>query len=196
MTPGGRTEHVEIDGVPFTVTLRPRGPVGLLALHADNEGGTGELAEEAGERCGATTLVFRQPGVPDPVHLTSPRMADAGVLLREFLAHVTVTVSLHGHMRRTAERTLFLGGRNRSAARRLAWTLRALRPEFHTVTDLERIPAALRGLHPRNPVNLARDAGVQVELPLLARTSGADDVPPPHVVDALTAGVRLLRAGR
>ncbi|MFF9275517.1 poly-gamma-glutamate hydrolase family protein [Streptomyces griseosporeus] len=192
----GRTEHVEIEGVPFTVTLRPRGTIGLLALHADNEGGTAELAESVAERCGATSLVFRQPGVPDPVHLPSPRMAaDHCALLQDFLGQVSVAVSLHGHMRAAAPRTLFLGGRNRSAARRLAYGLRTLRPEFRTVTDLAGIPVALRGLHARNPVNLTRGGGVQVELPLLARTSGPDDIPPPRVADALAAGVRLLTAG-
>ncbi|MCH0565969.1 MULTISPECIES: poly-gamma-glutamate hydrolase family protein [unclassified Streptomyces] len=189
----GRTEYVEIEGVPFAVTLTRRGTTGLLALHADNEGGTGELAESVAERCGATSLVFRQPGVRDPVHLPSPRMAVGHCeLLQAFLAHVSVTVSLHGHLRSSAPRTVFLGGRNRSAARRLAYALRTLRPEFRTVTDLGAIPVALRGLHARNPVNLTRGGGVQVELPLLARASGPLDVPPRRVADALAAGVPLL----
>lgn len=192
-----RTEHVVIEGAPFTVTLTLRGGIGLLALHAAYEGGTAELAESVAERCGATSLVFRQPGVPEPVHIPSPRMAaDHCELLQAFLAHVSVTVSLHGHMRSDSPGTVFLGGRNRSAARRLAYGLRSLRPEFSAVTDLGAIPAGLRGLHARNPVNLTPGGGVQVELPLPARTTGPLDVPPRAVVDALAAGVRLLTPGR
>ncbi|WP_324785866.1 poly-gamma-glutamate hydrolase family protein [Streptomyces sp. H51] len=194
-----RTERVEIEGVAFLVTLTPGSRVGLLALHAANEGGTAELAESLAARCGATSLVFGQPGARRPVHIPSPRMAvDHCALLRDFLRHVSVTVSLHGHLRAAAPRTVFLGGGNRSAARLLAFALRALRPEFETVTDLAEIPRGLRGLHARNPVNLTRGGGVQVELPLLARTrrpdrrAGAPDTPPEAVADALAEGVRLL----
>ncbi|MHC3467651.1 poly-gamma-glutamate hydrolase family protein [Streptomyces sp. 7R007] len=195
------TERVEIEGVRLTATLTPRGRIGLLALHGSNEGGTAELAESVARRCGATSLVFTQPGARQPVHIPSPRMAaEHCVLLQDFLARVAVTVSLHGHMREAAPRAIFLGGRNRSAARLLAFGLRALRPEFRAVTDLARIPVALRGLHARNPVNMTGAAGVQVELPLLARTRregrqpGEPDEPPQAVTDALTDGVRLLRA--
>ncbi|MEU5095305.1 poly-gamma-glutamate hydrolase family protein [Streptomyces sp. NPDC020996] len=194
-----RTERVEIEGVAFLVTLTPGSRIGLLALHAANEGGTAELAESLAARCGATSLVFSQPGARRPVHIPSPRMAaDHCALLRDFLCHVSVTVSLHGHLRAAAPRTVFLGGGNRSAARLLAFGLRALRPEFEAVTDLAKIPRALRGLHARYPVNLTRGGGVQVELPLLARTrrpgrrAGEPDTPPEPVVDALAEGVRLL----
>ncbi|WP_282701772.1 poly-gamma-glutamate hydrolase family protein [Streptomyces sp. CC219B] len=191
-----RTERVEIEGVGFVARLTPGGRVGLLALHASNEGGTGELAEEVAGRCGATSLVFTQPG-PRPVHITSARMAaEHCALLTDFLAHVRVTVSLHGHMRSTAPAAIFVGGGNRSAARLLASGLRVLHPEFQLVTDLAKIPAALRGLHPRNPVNMTRDAGVQLELPPAARTTGAADVPPRRVVDALAEGVRMLTPPR
>ncbi|MFF8403968.1 poly-gamma-glutamate hydrolase family protein [Streptomyces sp. NPDC014846] len=188
-----RTEHVEIEGVPLTATLVPGGAVGLLALHGSNEGGTAELADLVARRCGATSLVFTQPGVPRPRHIPSPRMAaDHCALLREFLDRVALTVSLHGHMRPHAPRTLFLGGGNREAAHLLAEELRVLAPGFRAVADLAAIPAALRGLHPRNPVNLTRLGGVQVELPLRARTTGAADTPPRPVADALAAGVRRL----
>lgn len=188
-----RTEHVEIEGVPLVATLVPGGAIGLLALHGSNEGGTAELADLVARRCGATSLVFTQPGVPRPRHIPSPRMAvDHCALLREFLGRVALTVSLHGHMRSHAPRTLFLGGGNREAAHLLAEELLVLAPRFRAVADLAAIPAALRGLHPRNPVNLTRLGGVQVELPLTARTTGPADTPPQPVVDALAAGVRRL----
>ncbi|MFG2633311.1 poly-gamma-glutamate hydrolase family protein [Streptomyces sp. NPDC048362] len=188
-----RTEYVEIEGVPLLATLVPGDGVGLLALHGSNEGGTAELAALVARRCGATSLVFTQPGARRPVHIPSPRMVAArSALLREFLDGVRLTVSLHGHMRPHAWDTLFLGGGNREAATVLAEELLALAPRFQAVTDLAEIPPALRGLHPRNPVNLARLGGVQVELPLPARTTGGADVPPRPVVDALAAGVARL----
>ncbi|MDT0433358.1 MULTISPECIES: poly-gamma-glutamate hydrolase family protein [Streptomyces] len=196
-TPTSRTEHLEIAGVPMRAELTPGGPVGVLALHASNEGGTGQLARALAESTGATCLVFTQPG-SSPVHVPSPAMAVAHCrALREFLARAEITVSLHGHLRPAAPRSLFLGGANRAAAHWIAAGLSALRPEFDPVTDLGAIPRALRGLHPRNPVNLARRGGVQVELPLAARTMTPDDrdtpdTPPPAVADALVAGVRLL----
>ncbi|WP_053662345.1 poly-gamma-glutamate hydrolase family protein [Streptomyces sp. MMG1121] len=186
-----RTERLEIEGVPLLATLEPgRGGIGLLALHGSNEGGTSQLAGLVARRCGASSLVFTQPGVRRPVHIPSPRMAvEHCALLRAFLDRVRLTVSLHGHLRAEAPDAIFLGGGNREAARVLARELGALAPRFRPVTDLDAIPVALRGLHPRNPVNLARLGGVQVELPLLARTSGGADVPPGPVVEALVAGV-------
>ncbi|MFG2602837.1 poly-gamma-glutamate hydrolase family protein [Streptomyces sp. NPDC048514] len=188
-----RTERVEIEGVPLVATLVPGNGIGLLALHGSNEGGTAELADLVARRCRATSLVFTQPGARRPVHIPSPLMAaDHCALLRRFLDRVSLTVSLHGHMRPQAPHSLFLGGRNRAAALVLAEELHALAPRFRVVTDLAQVPAGLRGLHPRNPVNLTRLGGVQVELPLPARTTGTADTPPQPVVDALAAGVLRL----
>ncbi|MGW2649377.1 poly-gamma-glutamate hydrolase family protein [Streptomyces sp. NPDC001393] len=188
-----RTEQVEIEGTPMVATLVPGNGIGLLALHGSNEGGTAELARTVAHRCGATSLVFTQPGVRRPVHIPSPRMAvDHCALLREFLERVALTVSLHGHLRPEAPHTVFLGGGNRDAAHVLAEAFATGIPQFPAVTDLRAIPASLRGVHPRNPVNLTRLGGVQVELPLLARTSGAANTPPAAVADALTAGVKGL----
>ncbi|MFE3636005.1 poly-gamma-glutamate hydrolase family protein [Streptomyces cellostaticus] len=198
-------EHVErvvVEGVEFEAALTVRSEIGLLALHGAKEGGTAELAHEAAARTGATVLVFTQP-TGSPVHIPSHRMSAApGAALRTFLSHVSLAVSLHGHLRPGAARSIFLGGANREAALVLGRPLALLTPAFDTVTDLELIPAGLRGLDPRNPVNLTRAGGVQVELPLAARTSrpwktrGAPETPPRAVADALTAGVRELAAHR
>ena len=42
-------------------------------------------------------------------------------------------------------------------------------PGYQVVTDIEDIPAELRGLHPDNPVNRVRDGGTQLELPVRVR---------------------------
>ncbi|MGW1586667.1 poly-gamma-glutamate hydrolase family protein [Streptomyces sp. NPDC002386] len=195
-------ERVVIEGVEFEAALTVRSDIGVLALHGSKEGGTAELAREVAARTGATALVFTQPA-GTPVHIPSHRMSEAPCeALREFLAHVSLTVSLHGHLRPDATRSIFLGGANRAAALALGRPLALLAPAFATVTDLELIPAGLRGLNPRNPVNLTRAGGVQVELPLAARTArpekvqGAPETPPRAVADALTAGVGGLAAER
>ncbi|MFF3637553.1 poly-gamma-glutamate hydrolase family protein [Streptomyces sp. NPDC002250] len=195
-------ERVVIEGVEFEAALTVRSDIGLLALHGGKEGGTAELAREAAARTGATALVFTQPA-GTPAHIPSHRMSEApSEALREFLSHVSLAVSLHGHLRPDAPRSVFLGGANRTAALVLGRPLALLAPAFETVTDLELIPAGLRGLNPRNPVNLTRAGGVQVELPLAARTSrpeedrGAPETPPRAVADALAAGVAELTARR
>ncbi|MFF7970369.1 poly-gamma-glutamate hydrolase family protein [Streptomyces sp. NPDC007905] len=197
-----RSERVVIEGVEFAVSLTTGSDVGLLALHGGTEGGTAELAGEVAAGTGATALVFTQPA-GDPVHIPSHRMSVPHcAALREFLASVTVVVSLHGHLRPETPRAIFLGGTNREAARTLRHSLTLLAPDFEAVTEWESIPAGLRGLHPRNPVNLAPAGGVQVELPLTARTrrpgkvQGAPDLPPRPVAAALTAGVERLTAQR
>jgi phage replication-related protein YjqB (UPF0714/DUF867 family) len=38
-------------------------------------------------------------------------------------------------------------------------------PDYSFENDLDEIPKELRGLHPKNPVNIPEFAGVQVELP-------------------------------
>lgn len=188
------TERVTIEGVTFLTTLRLGGPIGLLALHGAVEGGTAELAREVATRTGATLLTFTQPTGP-PQHIPSIRMSPC-TPLTAFLTHASLTISLHGHNRRSAPRTIYVGGSNRPAARVLATALAGWAPAFVPITTLSEIPNPLRGLHPDNPVNQTREGGVQLELPVLARTSHpvptSPEVPPTEVVDAITAGVRVI----
>ncbi|HKH24948.1 MAG TPA: poly-gamma-glutamate hydrolase family protein, partial [Acidimicrobiales bacterium] len=86
--------------------------------------------------------------------------------------------------------TLLDGGRNRPLAVRLARALRVrLGDGFTVVDDVPAIPERLRGLDPRNPVNLPRFAGAQLELPPRVRPgTGAPTYRPEYeaaVVDAL-----------
>ena len=59
------------------------------------------------------------------------------------------------------------------------------------VDDLDEIPKAVRGIHPRNPVNLPPGGGVQLELPpRVRRGTGVPTHDPAYeaaVVEALTA---------
>lgn len=83
-----------------------------------------------------------------------------------------VAVALHGFGREGLWTSVLLGGRNRDLARHVHAHLAPRLPDYEVVDDLDRIPTALRGLHPDNPVNRARGAGVQVELPPRIRGMG------------------------
>ncbi len=142
-------------------------PFGILAFHGGNlERGTDDIATEAADASGASLYVVRQPAdlrwhVPsvefDPA--ASPNLA-------RFLDHVRTAVAVHGYGRDGMWTTLLLGGRNRSLATDLGIELRAgLGEGFTVVDDLDDVPAELRGVHRRNPVNRPPEAGVQLELP-------------------------------
>ena len=102
--------------------------------------------------CGSTSR-RRSSGRPSPARL------------RSFVDHVDVVVTIHGFGQRGLFGSLLLGGRNRTLAAHVGRTLRRALPAYDIVTDLERIPPNLRGLHADNPVNLTPGCGVQIELP-------------------------------
>jgi phage replication-related protein YjqB (UPF0714/DUF867 family) len=168
-----------------------RSTFGLLALHGGNlEQGTDVVASRAADRARASLYIVRQP--PD-LYWHVPSVAfdtNASPALAAFMGHVDVVVAVHGYGRHGMWTTVLLGGRNRALAARLGAGLRAsLGGGFTIVDDLEAIPTELRGLHPRNPVNLARHRGAQLELPPRVRPgTGAPTYRPEYedaVVDAL-----------
>ena len=176
-------------GVEETCTLRSR--FGILAFHGGNlERGTDTIAAAAAARAGASLYAVSQPSdlrwhVPsvafDPA--ASPELA-------RFVSHVETAVAIHGYGREGMWNTLLVGGRNRPLAAHLAHALRAtLGDGFTVVDDVPAIPERLRGLDPRNPVNLPRFAGAQLELPPRVRPgTGAPTYRPEYeaaVVDAL-----------
>lgn len=183
-------ELLEQPGVEEECELRGR--FGLLAFHGGSlERGTDVIAAAAAERAGASLYVVRQP--PDlRWHVPSIAFDPAdSPNLAAFVDHVDVAVAVHGYGRVGMWTTLLLGGRNRALATQLGAALRdRLGAEFTVVDELAAIPERLRGLHPRNPVNLPPGQGVQLELP--PRVRPGTDVPtyqPSYeaaVVDALT----------
>jgi phage replication-related protein YjqB (UPF0714/DUF867 family) len=74
-------------------------------------------------------------------------------------------ITVHGFGQRGLFGSLLVGGGNRNFAEHIGNALRGRLPAYDVITDLERIPSNLRGLHPDNPVNLPRHGGVQIELP-------------------------------
>jgi phage replication-related protein YjqB (UPF0714/DUF867 family) len=168
----GVHEHLEIGS-----------DLGFLALHGGLERGTFEIAQEASRRSGASLYGVVQP--PDlRWHLPSSAYDPAhSAALAAFLDHVEVVVSVHGYggLRTSDDRwtTVLVGGSGRDLAARLAGQLRAVLPDYTFLDDMDAIPEHLRGVHPENPVNLARGAGVQLELPPRVRGYGRywDDRP-------------------
>ncbi len=151
-------------GVQEVLELRSR--FGFMAYHGGSlEEMTDVIASHAAEAAGASYYGLLQPAdlqwhVPsirfDPVH--SERLAT-------FIDHVEVVITVHGYGRDGYWATLLLGGSNRPLAEHLGAWLRKSLPAYDVVTVLQEIPPELRGLHPRNPVNLPAGGGVQLELP-------------------------------
>lgn len=112
----------------------------------------------------ATLLTIRQPS-SDFSHHRPSHMYEASAYpeLTTFWSTARLAVSLHGH--NGTEESVYVGGRNRDQARRLHRVLERRLPGWAVASDLDAIPTGLRGLHPRNPVNLCELGGVQLELP-------------------------------
>jgi phage replication-related protein YjqB (UPF0714/DUF867 family) len=158
-------------GVTEVVELRST--FGFMAFHGGSlEEVTDTVAVAAAERAGASVYaVIQPPGLRwhIPSRMVRPE-ASAG--LAGFVAHVQVVVAVHGYGRDGMWTTLLLGGGNRALAAHVAAALRPALPDYEIVDDLTLIPAPLRGVHPQNPVNAPRGAGVQLELPPRVRGRG------------------------
>ena len=179
------------DPTVFEVS-RLRSRFGFLAIHGGGlEQMTDVIAERAADAAGASVYLLRHPeGYPH--HLPSARyLAGESARLAEFLAHVDVAVSLHGYGRIGRSTELLAGGGNRTLAQHLARHIDV--PGYHVVTDLDAIPAELRGLHPDNPVNRVRLGGAQLELS--ARVRGISPRSQLPADDGLSPATSLLVQG-
>ncbi len=160
----GFAELLALDGVEERCELRGR--FGFMAYHGGAlEVMTDVIAHEAAAASGASYYGVHQPrGMRNHIASTKVRPADSDALA-DFVDHVDVVVTVHGFGRRGLFTSLLLGGANRELAEHVADPLRRHLPAYDVVTDLDRIPSGLRGLHPENPVNLPIGQGVQIELP-------------------------------
>ena len=146
--------------------LRLGSRFGFMAFHGGwLEEVTDDVASAAAERSGASFYAVLQ-GPDDqwhiPSHLVNPQESAP---LNAFLEHVEVAVAIHGFGRPDLLRSVLLGGRNRELAEFVACRLIGYLPHYEVVHDILSIPPGLRGQHIRNPVNLPRRGGVQIELP-------------------------------
>ena len=146
--------------------LEIRSEVGLMAYHGGTlEKATDAIARETAELCGASYYGLIQTN-DDPLHFPSTKLFEyASENLNVFFQHVRVVITIHGYGREHLFHSVLLGGRNRALASHLASFLKMALPDYSFENDLEKIPKELRGLHPKNPVNIPALTGVQVELP-------------------------------
>lgn len=159
--------HPDVDEV-----CELRSTFGFMAYHGGGlEVMTDVIAQAAAERSGASYYGVHQPTGMDR-HIPSIEVGpEASPVLAAFLDHVDVVITVHGYGRAGLFTSLLLGGQNRDLATVLAGSLRDHLPAYSIVDDLDAIPVELRGIHPRNPVNLPRLQGVQLELPPRVRGS-------------------------
>ena len=146
--------------------LEIRAKVGLMAYHGGTlEKATDAIARETAALCGASYYGLIQTN-DDPLHFPSTKLFEyASENLNIFFQHVRVVITIHGYGREHLFHSVLLGGRNRALASHLASFLKMALPDYSFENDLEQIPKELRGLHPKNPVNIPALTGVQVELP-------------------------------
>jgi phage replication-related protein YjqB (UPF0714/DUF867 family) len=166
---GRFAELLAHDGVEEDLALRSA--FGFMAFHGGNlEEGTDLVASAAADASGASLYAVRQP--PSlRWHVPSIEVRpDESAALAAFLDHVDVAVAVHGYGREGLWTSLLLGGRHRPLATHVAGHLRAAMPGYEVVDELDAIPVDLRGVHGRNPVNLPRHGGVQLELPPRTRS--------------------------
>lgn len=165
-----------LDRPEVTERCELRGRFGVMAYHGGNlERTTDVVAAEVAVRTDASLYAVLQDP-PHRVHLASTAFDPAhSENLACFLDHVDVVVAVHGYGRHEMWHHLLVGGRNRRLAGHLSRHLRDGLPErYEVLDDLEEIPKELRGQHERNPVNLPRGCGVQLELPPTIRWNHAE----------------------
>ena len=167
--------------------------VGVMAFHGGSlERMTDVIAAEVAARAGASAYLVRLPeGFRWHIPSTKVR-PDASPALRAFLDHVEVAIAVHGYGRAGFWTSLLAGGGNRHLALHVSTHLVRHLPDYEVVTDLERIPIRLRGLHPGNPVNGPRGKGVQLELP--PRVRGLSPKSRPEHTEGLIAGLAAATA--
>jgi phage replication-related protein YjqB (UPF0714/DUF867 family) len=189
---GGPQTLIELLAAPGVVEhCALRSSFGMMAIHGGGlEQMTDVIAETAATIAGASYYAVVHPADVEH-HLSSLRYRTAeSENLAAFLTHVDVVVSIHGYGREGSWTSILAGGRNRRLAAAIAAAANALLPGYEVVTELDRIPVELRGLDPRNPVNLPCAAGVQLELP--PRVRGLSPLSPPPGADGLSAPTRAL----
>jgi phage replication-related protein YjqB (UPF0714/DUF867 family) len=163
-------ELLAMKGVQEVCELRSR--IGFMAYHGGSlEEQTDVIASRAAQRSGASYYGVLQPDDLQwhiPSHKVNPK---SSAQLKTFIDHVDIVITIHGFGRRDHFTSLLLGGQNRNLADHVARHLKPRLPDYEIVTELDRIPKDLRGLHADNPVNLPAQQGVQLELPPRIRGS-------------------------
>lgn len=177
-----------------------RSRFGFMAFHGGSlEERTDLIAAQAAQGSGASYYAVLLPAdLQWHIPSTKVRAADSQKLAA-FLDHVDEVVAVHGFGRDGLWTSLLVGGSNRALAEHVAEAMTSALPAYTVLTDLDQIPAGLRGLHPDNPCNQPRNGGVQLELPPRVR-GNTPRCPPPDsaglVPDARALVTALASAAR
>jgi len=166
-TTGGMTfaEVLALPGVQERQIIRSR--FALLAYHGGHvERVTSMIATMASRAANASLYTVEQPE-ENAVHIPSIRVTpDDSPALADLLASVDWICTVHGYGRRMEDQHVLIGGLNRPLAEHVARHLdEVLDSRYRIIADLAEIPPELRGVHKKNPANIASGGGIQLELP-------------------------------
>jgi phage replication-related protein YjqB (UPF0714/DUF867 family) len=157
----------EKENIDYRIKIYERKPeVAIFAIHGGNiEIGTGELAEDLGERLDASTYIFEglKPKDNSILHITSTLYDEpAGVQMAE---KAITSLSIHGH-RDVNDEKVYVGGRNKKYKKLVKDALE------DAGFDVEDAPDRLGGTGKKNIVNRGKKSGgVQLELSTKLRKS-------------------------
>ena len=147
-----------------------QGKIGVMAIHGGNiERGTEQIAYYIAKNSDSSLYVIspRTRKRDWKYHISSNKInPQESEKLSQFLDHVDTAISIHGHV--IKKNVICVGGLNHALRRRVVEFLR----EDFDVTDAVEEGGICRNLSARNSknvVNLTREKGVQVEIPLTMR---------------------------
>lgn len=155
------------DVIEYTIL---QGKIGVMAIHGGNiERGTEQIANYIAKYSSSSLYVIspRTRKRDWKFHISSNKISPKeSEKLTQFLEHVVAAFSIHGHV--IKRNVICVGGLNHFLRRRV---VDSLREEFDVVDAVEGggICRNLSARNPKNVVNLTKEKGVQIEIPLTMR---------------------------
>jgi phage replication-related protein YjqB (UPF0714/DUF867 family) len=147
-----------------------QGKVGVMAIHGGNiERGTEQMANYIASHSNSSLYVIspRTRRRDWKFHISSNKINPAeSEKLHQFLDHVSTAISIHGHV--IKRKVICVGGLNDDLRRKI---VESLQEDFAVIDAVEEggICRNLSARNPKNIVNLMREKGVQIEIPLILR---------------------------
>ena len=155
------------DVVEYTIL---QGPIGVMAIHGGNiERGTEQIAYHVATHSSSSLYVIspRTQKRDWKFHISSNRInPKESKHLSQFLDHVSAAISIHGHV--IKRNVICVGGLNHGLRRTI---VDALREHFDVVDAVEQggVCRNLAARNQKNVINLTKEKGVQIEIPLAMR---------------------------